>query len=156
MTALPAIRRLTAVEAAVSRLTGFLARLIGLFMIIVGFSVGLRKQESVASIDALAHRPDLVLVIGLIMLVAGLAIVLRHNVWSGGALPVVITLLGWIILLRAGLLLFLSEETVATMLAAIHFEGLFYAYVSGVIAIGLCLAYAGFASKPPPVESVKR
>jgi hypothetical protein len=26
---------------------------------------------------------------------AGLAVVVAHNVWSGGALPVVVTLVGW-------------------------------------------------------------
>ena len=138
-----------------SRLTVFLARLIGLFTIIVGLSLGLHKQESVATINAIVHAPDRLLVIGLIALVAGLAVVLRHNVWSGGALPVVITLLGWIILLRAVLLLFLSSETLASLLAAIHFEDLFFAYISGVIVIGLWLTYAGFTSKAA-VESSER
>jgi hypothetical protein len=131
----------------VSRLTVFLARLIGLFTIIVGLSLGLHKQQSVATINAIVHAPEPLLVMGLIALVAGLAMVLRHNVWSGGALPVVITLLGWIILLRAVLLLFLSSATVANVLAAVDFGGLFYAYMGDVIVIGLWLTYAGFTSK---------
>jgi hypothetical protein len=34
-------------------------------------------------------------VMGLISLSAGLAIVLAHNIWSGGVLPVVVTICGW-------------------------------------------------------------
>jgi hypothetical protein len=131
----------------VSRLTIFLAKLIGLVAVIVGLSLGLHKQESIATINAIVHAPEPLLVMGLIALVAGLAMVLRHNVWSGGAVPVVVTLVGWTILLRAVLLLFLSSERVANLLTAIDFEGLFYAYIGGVIAIGLWLTYAGFTSK---------
>lgn len=138
-----------------SRLTVFLAKLIGLFTIIVGLSLGLHKQQSIATINAIVHAPEPLLVMGLIALVAGLAMVLRHNVWSGGAVPVVITLVGWTIFLRAVLLLFLSSERVANLLAAIDFEGLFYAYIGGVIAIGLWLTYAGFTSKAA-VASIER
>jgi hypothetical protein len=90
----------------------------------------------------------------LIALVAGLAMVLRHNVWSGGALPVVVTLVGWTIFLRAVLLLFLPSETVANLLAAVDFAGLFHVYIGGVIAIGLWLTYGGFTSKAA-VESTE-
>ena len=131
-----------------SRLTIFLAKLIGLVAVIVGLSLGLHKQQSIATINAIVHAPEPLLVIGLIALVAGLAMVLRHNVWSGGAVPVVITLVGWTIVLRAALLLFLSPERLANLLVVLDFEGLFYAYIGGVIAIGLWLTYAGFTSKP--------
>jgi hypothetical protein len=40
----------------------------------------------------------------------GLAIVIGHNVWSGGALPVIVTLFGWIILIRGVVLLFPSPS----------------------------------------------
>jgi hypothetical protein len=139
----------------VSRLTVFLARLIGLFITIVGLSLGLHKQESVATITAIVHAPDQLLVIGLIALVAGLAMVLRHNIWSGGALPIVITLFGWIILLRAALLLFLSSETLARLLRAIHFDDVFYVYISVVVVIGAWLTYAGFTSRMPAGEPAR-
>jgi hypothetical protein len=37
-------------------------------------------------------------VVGVIAVAAGLAMVLGHNVWSGGVLPVVITLTGWLLI----------------------------------------------------------
>jgi hypothetical protein len=35
-----------------------------------------------------------------ISLAAGFAMIIGHNVWSGGALPITVTLVGWLILAR--------------------------------------------------------
>ena len=51
------------------------------------------------TVTALVHNPPLLLIVGMIGLIAGLAIVLGHNVWYGGMLPVVVTLVGWLILI---------------------------------------------------------
>ena len=75
-------------------LTLFLARLLGLFFIIVSLAMLVRKDVMLASITALVHDRPLLLVFGMVILAAGLAMVLAHNVWSGGALPIVVTLIG--------------------------------------------------------------
>lgn len=75
-----------------SRLTVFLSRLIGLFAILVALSLLMHKQATVETLTALVRNPPLLLIFGMIWLIAGLAMVLGHNVWSGGALPVVVTL----------------------------------------------------------------
>jgi len=138
-----------------SRVTVFLARLIGLYMMIVGLSLALRKEESISTISAVTHAPDLLLVLGLLALAAGLAIVLRHNVWSGGALPITVTLLGWLILLRSALLLFLPLQAIADLVDALQIERLFYVYVGIVIVLGFCLTYAGFTSRAGKVPAVE-
>jgi hypothetical protein len=48
----------------------------------------------------LLRSRDLMLIAGSFNLASGLAIVLGHNVWSGGALTVVVTLIGWLVALR--------------------------------------------------------
>ena len=63
------------------------------------------KQSTVATIKALIRNPPLLLFAEVLGLAAGLAMVLGHNIWSGGALPVVITLLGWLIAIRGAVLL---------------------------------------------------
>jgi len=72
--------------------------------------------------------------------------VLAHNVWSGGALPVVVTLFGWILLIRGALLLFLPPEAVAGMMDSFHFEQLFYVYAGITLVLGLYLTYGGFSA----------
>jgi len=73
-------------------LTIFLARLIALFAILVSLSMVLHKRVMVETTTALLRNGPLLLITGMVGLVAGLAMVLSHNIWSGGALPVVVTL----------------------------------------------------------------
>lgn len=75
--------------------TVFLARLIGLYCILVIPSMVLRRQATMDWMTALLNNAALLWVLSVITLTIGLAMVLAHNVWSGGALPVVVTLVGW-------------------------------------------------------------
>jgi putative exporter of polyketide antibiotics len=88
--------------------TLFLSRLIGLYCILIALSMITRKQATLESITTLLHNPSMMFVLGAITLIAGLAMVLAHNIWSGGALAVVVTLVGWVSLLKSLLLLFLA------------------------------------------------
>jgi hypothetical protein len=49
----------------------------------------------------------MMLVLGVSTLAAGLAMVLAHNIWSGDALAVIVTLMGWLTLALIKGLLFL-------------------------------------------------
>jgi hypothetical protein len=125
--------------------TTFLSRLIGLYLILISLAMAVHKQETVESMNALVHNPPVLFVIGVIAVVAGLAMVLGHNVWSGGALPVVVTLTGWLLLLKGSMLLFLSPAAVyGTLLAGIRFEQFFYLYMAAVLLFGVCLTYGSF------------
>src|SRR6266581_7173274 len=97
-------------KVAISPLTIFLTRLIGLFLILVSVSMLTHKQTMVETAGALIHDRPLLLIVSMLALTGGLAMVLSHNVWSGGVLPVIITLFGWIILIQGLFLLFLSSD----------------------------------------------
>ena len=88
-----------------SRLTVFLARLIGLSTILIVIAFLVRGS---ATIDATVADAPVMLVYAIISLAVNVAMILGHNVWSGGALPVVVTLVGWLILAKGLLLLFLN------------------------------------------------
>jgi hypothetical protein len=81
--------------------TIFLSRLIGLYCIVIAFSMMTRTQATVETVTVLLQSPSMMLILGVITLAAGLAMVLAHNIWSGGALVVIVTIVGWITLLRA-------------------------------------------------------
>src|ERR1700681_4999138 len=93
--------------------TTFLGRLIGLYLILISLAMAAHKQATVESMNALVHNPPVLFVVGVISMAAGLAMVLGHNVWSGGVLPVVVTLTGWLLLIKGSMLLFLSPEAVS-------------------------------------------
>lgn len=127
--------------------TVFLSRLIGLYLILVSLSMAAHKQATVETISALVHNPQLIFVTGIMGVVGGLAIVLGHNIWSGGALPVIVTLVGWAALVKSALLLFLSPEAESRLfLAGLHYEQLFYVYAAISLLLGVYLTYAGFRS----------
>jgi hypothetical protein len=62
-------------------------------------------------------------------------------------LPVIITLIGWITLIRGLLLLFLAPETLAELLEIVHLDRLFYLYVAITLLLGTYLTYGGFREK---------
>ncbi|HXD91237.1 MAG TPA: hypothetical protein VNU00_09285, partial [Candidatus Binataceae bacterium] len=103
-----------------------------------------RKAAALAMVATIVHDPPMLLMLGLLTLAAGLAIVLTHNLWSGGALPVVVTLFGWLILFRGLFLLFLPAQAVAWLIDRFHFGQFFPFYVMIPLAIGAYLTYAGF------------
>ncbi len=124
--------------------TLFLARLIGLFLIVVSLAMLVQKQGLALAITALVHDRAALLVIAMIGLAGGLAMVLAHNVWSGGALPVIVTMIGWLLALRNALVLFLPAEALLALFDAFHVERFYYLYAVIDLLIGVYLTWAGF------------
>jgi hypothetical protein len=129
-----------------SPLTTFLARLLGLSAVLLSLALVTHKQASVETMTALVRDPPLLMIFGMLWLVAGLAIILGHNIWSGGVLPVVVSLVGWLILIRGLLLLLLSPSAAVGLFTGLHLEQLFYLYVAISLVFGAYLTYGGFSS----------
>ncbi len=128
--------------------TLFLSRLIGLYCILIALSMIPRKQATLESITPLLHNPSMMFVLGAIALIAGLAMVLAHNIWSGGALVVIVTLVGWMALIKSLFFLFLPPEMETRIfLQQLHYQQLFYLYTSISLVLGVYLTYGGFRSR---------
>jgi len=129
-----------------SPLTIFLAKLLGLYRIIAALAMMTRKQSAVTTVRGLIASPPLLLLVEVIGLAGGLAMILGHNIWSGGALPVVVTLVGWLMAIRGAGLLALSPNATMKLFEALRYEQLFYVYMSATLILGLYLTYAGFSA----------
>jgi hypothetical protein len=141
-------KSLIVLEGTMLPRTLFLSRLIGLYCILVALSMITRKQATLESVTAVLRDPSMMLVLGAIMLVAGLAMVLTHNIWSGGALAVIVTLVGWVTLIKSLFFLFLPPELEAGFfLRQLHYQELFYLYGAFSLVLGVYLTYGGFLSK---------
>jgi len=127
--------------------TVFLSRLIGLYCVFISLAMMAHKQATVAALDAIIRNPGALLMAGLLGLVAGLAIVLAHNVWSGGIQAVLVTLFGWVALIKGSVLLFLPPEGTAGYFEAFHWEQLFYLYMVVAFVLGAVLTFLGFKSR---------
>ena len=128
--------------------TIFLSRLIGLYCILLVPFMFIYRQASLASIKEILHNPSLILVLGVITLAIGLAMVLAHNIWSGGALAVVVTVVGWLSLIKGLFFVYLLPYAgVECYLKVLQNPQLFYLCLVLWLAIGIYLTYGGFTAK---------
>jgi hypothetical protein len=130
-------------EVRMSRLTVFLARSLGLFTVLLVVAFLVRGS---AIIGATAADGPVMLAYAIISLAMGIAMVLGHNVWSGGALPVVVTLVGWLIFAKGLLLLFLAPEAVSRMFEQMQYSEHYYLFLVPALVIGIYLTWAGFTA----------
>ena len=126
-----------------SPLTVFLARFTGLFTILVVVSFLVRGSVIIGA--TVADGP-VMLVYAIISLAIGIALILGHNVWSGGVLPVVVTVVGWLILAKGVLLLFLKPEALSGLFEGMHYGENYYLFLAPAFLIGLYLTWAGFTT----------
>ena len=104
-------------------------------------------QTTVEIMKAIIQDRPLLFMSGLLGVTAGLAIVHVHNVWSGGVLPVIVTLFGWASLIKGMLLLLLSPETeFRVFIVGLRYEQHPNLYAAFVLLLGVYLTYAGFSS----------
>ena len=129
-----------------SRLTVFLARFIGLFTVVLVVALLVRGS---ATVEAAVADAPVMLVYAIISLAAGVAMILGHNVWSGGALPVVVTLVGWLILAKGLMLLFVTPDALQQIFDHMQYGEHYYHYLAPSLVIGLYLTWAGFTAPSP-------
>jgi hypothetical protein len=75
-------------------------------------------------------------------------VVLGHQVWAGGIVPVLVTLIGWVLLLRGLVLLFLPANLLESLANALVGAGWLYFPGTVALGLGLILTYAGFRAAP--------
>ena len=103
--------------------TVFLSKLIGLYCIFVSLVMLANKQAGLLMVTDLARNPSALFTLGAFVLLAGLAMILKHNIWSGGALPVIVTIVGWLTAIKGLLFLCPSQGTALGMvLATVRYE----------------------------------
>lgn len=105
----------------------FLAQLIGLSLLIVSISMLARREAMIALVESMMQNPPLLFVLGIIQLLGGLAIVLTQDASSGATLPLIVTMIGWWLMVRAGLLMFLSQDALWALFDAVELEKYYYA-----------------------------
>jgi hypothetical protein len=122
-----------------SRLTVFLARFIGLFTVLLVVALLVRGS---ATVEAAVADGPVILVYAIISLALGLAMILGHNVWSGGALSVVVTLVGWLVVAKGLMLLLVTPEALKQLFDHMQYGEHYYLYLAPSLVIGLYLTWA--------------
>ncbi|MGD0721601.1 MAG: hypothetical protein ABR970_11225 [Roseiarcus sp.] len=128
-----------------SAMTLYLGRFLGLYLIAISVGMILGRRRTLATLDAMVRSGPWMLFSGMVATAAGLAMVLAHNVWSGGALAIAVTLAGWAALLKGLALLMVPPDTMASVYRAANYQRYFLAWMAIVLALGLWMTLAGFA-----------
>jgi hypothetical protein len=125
-------------------LTLFLAKLIGATLIVFAGVIALRGRIILEIARRMIDDPGVLLLSGPLRIIAGLAIVLGHDVWSGGFLPVAVTLFGWLLLFAGLPLLLATPAQLGRMVDGMKLEKRLGAYVAGVGLVGLAYLIGGY------------
>jgi uncharacterized membrane protein HdeD (DUF308 family) len=130
--------------------TRILARIAGPFVAASGLAVAVRRDAVVGIVDGLEHDPALVFVLGIFTLLIGVILLVFHNRW-GSPVQAVLSLLGWLSVIRGLVLLFVPDLVLALARPAVSPGP---AVAAGLITllIGLWLSYEGYVRKPVLVE----
>lgn len=92
-------------------ITLFLATFLGWFLVILSFVFLFRTEPMKAVATNVIKDPGLFFIFALMTVIIGLFVVVSHNYWIMGW-PVVVTILGWLILINGLFRLFFSERAV--------------------------------------------
>ncbi len=122
----------------------YLARLIGPPLAVIGAAMLLHRDATLAMASEFLKSPALIYLAAAAGLIAGVAIVLAHNVWIADW-RVIITLLGWISIADSASWLLLADRYVAFWAPLLTGTVLL---VCGalVLLLGAILCYFGYAA----------
>jgi hypothetical protein len=129
--------------------TLYLSRLLGLFLLVLTAAEITQRSALAKTAIAIANDPVLLLVCGMLTLAAGLGIVLGHNEWRGGAVPVVVTVLGWLMLLKGAALVVVPQVLWVGIVQASGFADHYAIYGMLPLVLGAWLTFAGFRGRRP-------
>jgi hypothetical protein len=133
---------------AMSFRTLYLSRLLGLFFLICGLAMIVHKQVFTEALATVSGNPMAMLWISLLISLAGLAMVLAHNVWSKCPVVVIVTLLGWMTLIKGIAYLFLPAKWLGEFFQAVLNCGAYMVSATAfLMVLGAYLTYEGFKSK---------
>ena len=131
-----------------SPLTVYLGRLFGLSMLLMCGAMAARSESTLAAITSMMQQPGLMLVTGIATMVAGAAAVIGHNRWTGGVLPIVVTVLSWLTLLKGFAIVAAPTSLLGSFYGLMGYPGSFRVVMAVAAALSLWLAWAAFRARP--------
>ena len=131
-------------DSVLSATSKMIAGLIGPTLIAIAAAMLLNFRSFPQLAEQISRDPGLIFLSGILLFVAGLAIVRAHNIWAGGW-PVLVTVLGWVAVL-GGLARMLFPTQLAAMVARVgQSSGWIIAAAVVILVIGAFLSFKGYS-----------
>ena len=122
----------------------YIAGLAGPLLGLLGLSLLLNRELAPALAEQLSRDLGLIVVSGGLLLVAGLAIVRSHNVWTGW--PVLVTLLGWLAVIGGVMRILIPGRLAALAPALVQNGGIVTGVSVLVLVLGVYLTAMSYRS----------
>lgn len=124
--------------------TIFIAQFMGIFMLGAGLSMIFQREMVKGIFDDVFGNRGITYVLGMFEFVGALLLVLSHNVWSGGILPVVVTILSWVLLFEGGFYLSASKETIGKFRLMLKKDSIYTSLSIVYLLISIYFIYSAF------------
>lgn len=121
----------------------FLAKLLGIYMILVGLIFMIRRKALMPAMQEVIKNKALIYIIAILELLAGIAIVLSHNIWVLG-FEVIITIVGWLMIVEGVLYLLLPGKYLQKLLGKFNTPVWYGAGGVAAVIIGAYLVARSF------------
>jgi uncharacterized membrane protein HdeD (DUF308 family) len=123
----------------------FLAQLLGPLFVVLGVALLLKRQMYQKIHAEFIGSPALLYLAGFFGLLGGMALVLTHNVWVLDW-RLILTLFGWLTLVRALITIFNPQWTVAASTAILANRRILVGAAVINLIVGIVLSYFGYAT----------
>ena len=131
-------------NSVLSAASKMIAALIGPTLIAIAAAMLFNFRSFPQLAEQISRDPGLIFLSGILLFVAGLAIVRAHNIWAGGW-PVLVTVLGWVAVL-GGLARMLFPTQLAAMVARVgQSSGWIVVAAVVILVIGAFLSFKGYS-----------
>ena len=121
-------------------ISSVIAEVLGIFFVVMGASMAVNGKETAAVLEEAAQNKGYLWMWGFLALVTGAVMVSLNNMWTSG-LPLAITILGWLALIKGAFVLIFPSAT-ASLYRKFGKSSMIVA--AGVVAliVGFILLYA--------------
>lgn len=127
--------------------TRFFCRVLGPFLVIIDVTAVARASDMQGLLSQFEANSMWAFVAGAFILVFGLVVVASHQYWRGAA-AIIVSLLGWLIVLRGLLLVAFPKVFVSVANSMIGAQALWIALCVVFALVGLYLTYVGWTPLP--------
>lgn len=127
-----------------SPLTLYLGKFFAIFCLLMCAVMFARPKAALDAVASMMASPGLLLVTGISTMAAGVATVLAHNVWSGGALPVAVTVLGWLMLIKGVALMAVPPHALGAFYRVVRTPERFRLFMGADLLVSLWLTWLAF------------
>jgi hypothetical protein len=127
--------------------TIYFAQVAGLYFIILGIILMVRKGIIIDLMPKMAENQPFVFLAGMIRIIVGLAVLIGNGPWGNRALSIVVAFIGSITLVRGVAMLLVTPQQQRKLIDYWRRDAAYYTAAAIVLVHGVYLAHPGFAAQ---------